>query len=54
MPAPLIVWGLIAGAGALGIGSYSAGRKVGESIGNSVPYVAGSIAVYMLYQAAKK
>lgn len=54
MPVPIVGILVIAGAGAIGLGGYEAGKQFGEAAGKSVPWLAGSFLAYLAYQAAVK
>lgn len=48
MPIPLIVYAGGAALTALGVGSYAAGKEIGETIGKTVPLVVGATALYLV------
>lgn len=48
MAIPFVVWAGGAALGALGIGSYAAGKEIGEGIGKAVPVVVGATALYLV------
>jgi len=48
MAIPLVVWAGGAALGALGIGSYAAGKEIGEGIGKTVPLLMGATALYLV------
>lgn len=53
MPVPLLVWGGLAAAGALGIGGYAAGREVGQGVNRAIPWLMAGTAIYLVMKDAK-
>lgn len=53
---PILVWGIVAGGAALGIGggTYALGREMGEGAKTALQIGAAGVAVYYIAKAVSK
>ncbi|MEM7243379.1 MAG: hypothetical protein AAF429_14455 [Pseudomonadota bacterium] len=54
MALPLIPVIVVAGVGAVSLGGYQFGRKVGEGVGKTVPLLLLTAAAFTVYKALDK